>query len=502
MFYKEMRGVKVEVDMYKDIRQSYCDGESQRSIAKRLGISRQTVSKYCEGSAHPDSRKPYERKSDTVTEDVKKFILECFNEDAKENLKKQKHTAKRIFDRLVTEQSFVGGESTIRKAVKDLRAEQSVPPQCSVPLSYEPGEAIQIDWGEATVYLKGKKIKLNTFCARLCNSCDIFVQTYRSANEESFLEAQQLMFDFFGGITRRVIFDNAKVAVKEGFGLHAKPQKKYLSFSAHYAFDLDFCNPAKGNEKGLVENLVGYSRRNFLVPVPRVSSIEELNQMLWDKCLEYRREHKVQGRDHSVNTMYQAELNFLNAIPAFRFDTSKTLVARVDDFSTVPFDRNRYSVPTKYLGKEVTVKGYGNHIRILYQNIEIATYERCYLSGETLYELEHYIGLLERKPRAVFNAKPVKANVTKALLDWGKQLPGGNKEMVKLLRLCVDYGEERILSIKNLIPGHIVPTVDMVRTHLNEPVESPVIYLYTPEIPVDPIDLTEYDKKYGMVVPS
>ena len=108
--------------------------------------------------------------------------------------------------------------------------------------------------------------------------------------------------------------------------------------------------------------------------------------------------------------------------------------------------------------------------------------------------------MLERKPRSVFNAKPVKDNVAKALLDWGRQLPGGNKEMVKLLRLCVDYGEERILKLKDLIPGHVVPTVDMVRTHLNEPTESTVIYLSPNEVPVEAVDLTAYDKKYGMVV--
>ena len=308
------------------------------------------------------------------------------------------------------------------------------------------------------------------------------------------------MFSFFGGITRRIIFDNAKVAVKEGFGLYAKPQNKYLSFSAHYAFDLDFCNPAKGNEKSLVENLVGYSRRNFLVPVPRVSGIEELNQKLWNDCLKYRETHKVQSRIHSVSILYQEELRCLNPIPMFQFDTSKTVVTGVDDYSTVRYEKNNYSVPVKFLRKDVTVKGYGNHIRILYQNTEIATYLRCYYTGETLYKLEHYIDLIERKPRSVFNAKPVKASVTEALLDWGKQLPGGNKEMVKLLRLCVDYGEEKILSIKNQIPSHIVPTVDMVRTQLNEPIESSVIYLSHNEVPVEHVDLTVYDKKYGVVV--
>lgn len=495
-----MKGVKVEMDMYKDIRQSFINGESQRQIAQRLGISRPTVKKYCEGDAHPDVRKPYERPPDTITEGVKQFILDCFKSDKEANLKKQKHTAKRIYDRLVEERNFSGAESTIRKAVKELRAEQIVPPGAIMPLSYEPGEAIQIDWGEATGYIDGEKTKLYIFCGRLCFSCDIFVMAFKSPNQEAFLEAQQVMFDFFGGIAKRVIFDNAKVAVKEGFGLYAKPQSKYLSFSAHYAFSQDFCNPGKGNEKSLVENLVGYSRRNFLVPIPRVSSIDELNQKLWNDCLKYRENHKVQNRNNSVSVMYQEELRFLNSIPRFRFDTSKTVVASVDDYSTVRFEKNNYSVPTKHLRKDVTVKGYGNYIRILYQNVEIARYIRCYFYGRTEYKLEHYIDLLERKPRSVFNSKPVKDNVAKALLDWGRQLPGGNKEMVKLLRLCVDYGEEKILSIKDLIPSHIVPTVDMVRSHLNESTESTVIYISPNEVPVDAVDLTAYDKKYGMAV--
>ena len=182
------------------------------------------------------------------------------------------------------------------------------------------------------------------------------------------------------------------------------------------------------------------------------------------------------------------------------YTTSSLTIIGVDDYSTVRYEKNFYSVPVKYLRKDVTVKGYGNYLSILYQNTEIANYIRCYFSGKTEYRLEHYIDLLERKPRSVFNAKPVKSNVTGTLLDWGRQLPGGNREMVKLLRLCVDYGEDRILSIKNLIPSHIVPTVDMVRTHLNEPTESPVIYLTSKEVTVEPVDLTAYDKKYGMVV--
>ncbi len=487
----------IEVDIYSAIRTRFSDGESIRSIAKSLGISRQTVKKYCEGSTHPEVRKAYQREACVLTNDVNAFILSCFKEDEDEKLKKQKHTAKRIYDRLVEEKAFTGSYSSIRIAVRSLKAERTVPPQSSVPLSYAPGEAVQIDWGEATIYLDGQKTKVHTFCGRLCYSCDIFVQVYKAANEETFLEAQQLMFDFFGGIPRRLIFDNAKVAVKEGFGIYAKPQDKYLSFSAHYAFSLDFCNPASGNEKSLVENLVGYSRRNFLVPVPRVNDIEELNRTLWNACITYRENHKVEHRSNPVKAMYQEEVKFLSAIPRFRFDTSKTTIAKVDDFSTVRYEKNNYSVPTKYLRKDVTVKGYANSICILHEGTVIATYSRQYGSGNTKYRLEHYIDLLERKPRSVHNARPVKETLTKELLDWGDQLPGGNKEMVKLLRLCVDYGEDRILAIKHLIPGHVIPTVDMVRTYLNEPVDSSIIYLKN-EISITKTDLRKYDAKYGV----
>lgn len=489
----------IEVDIYEEIRKLHLNGISQRSIASKLGISRQTVKKYCAGDTVPWVRKNYERDSEIITDEVKAFILECFKLDKEENLKKQKHTAKKIYDRLVAEKGFTGGESTIRKAVKELRKDNVVPPQSIIPLSYQPGEAVQIDWGEATVYIDDIKTRLYTFCARLCYSCDIFVMAFKAANQESFLEAQQLAFDYFNGIPKIVIFDNAKVAVKEGFGLYAKPQDKYLSFSAHYAFDLDFCNPAKGNEKGLVENLVGYSRRNFLVPVPRVKNIDELNQNLLKSCLKYREVHRIKGKSLSVKEMYNEEIKSLSAIPRFRFDTSKTAIAQVDDYSTVRYEKNNYSVPTKYLRQEVTVKGYGNYVLILHKNLEIASFIRCYYSGKTEYKLEHYIDLLERKPRSVFNARPVKENVRNELLEWGALLPGGNKEMVKLLRLCVDYGEDRILSIKHLIPSNIVPSVDMIRTYLDVPTITTAISIKN-DVEVDSVDLRKYDKKYGMVV--
>lgn len=487
----------IEVDLYSKIRTLYTEGESMRSIATRLGISRQTVKKYCEGNTHPDVRKVYTRQPDVITEDVKSFILSCFHQDEAENLTKQKHTAKRIYDRLVSEKAFSGSYSAVRVAVRNLKAEHMVPKYADIPLDYDPGDAIQIDWGEATVYINNQKTKINFFCGRLCSSCDIFVQAYYSQNLESFLETQQTMFDYFRGIPKRLIFDNAKVAVREGFGRHAKATDGYKSFAAHYAFKTDFCNIASGNEKGLVENLVGYARRNFMVPVPRVSSLYELNQSLLKDCLNYRNTHKIESRSQSVKEAYEQELYFLRPIPVFRFDTSRTITPIVGDYSTVRFEKNNYSVPVRYLRKSVIVKGYANEVCIYYNGEIIASFDRLYGSGKTTYRLEHYIDLLERKPRSVFQAKPVRTNVTKELLDWGRLLPGGNAEMVKLLRLCVDYGEDRILSIRDQLPRNIVPSVDMIRSYLHEIPEPNVLYLKN-DIPVTATDLRKYDEKCGV----
>lgn len=156
-----------------------------------------------------------------------------------------------------------------------------------VKLVFDPGEAMQIDWGTFQAYLQGEPVRLYYFCARLCYSCAPFVMCFRRQNTEAFLEAQVHAFEFFGGVPRRVIFDNAKVAVKSGYGKTAIAQDKYKALAAHYCFEMDFCNPASGNEKGLVENLVGWTRRNIFVPVPHVTSLKDLNQHVLTRCRTY-----------------------------------------------------------------------------------------------------------------------------------------------------------------------------------------------------------------------
>lgn len=487
----------IDVDIYQQIREMTTKQHmSQRAVAKALGISRNTVKKYCDGNNVPWERKEYTREAKILTDEVLDFILKCLEEDKDEGLNKQSHTARRIYHRLVAEKGFTGGESTIRLAVKEIRG--SIP-KSFIPLEFDPGEAMQIDWGEATVYLKGIKTKINLFCARLCFSCGIFVMAFMHQNEESFLEGQKKAFEYFGGVPHKVIFDNAKVAVKEGFGKYAVMQNAYKAFSAHYSFHALFCNVASGNEKGLVENLVGFSRRNLLVPVPHLANLAELNMHLLNGCNDYK-SHTIQGREGSVAIRLRQEKSYFYILPKYCFDTSKTVIAKVNEYSTVRFDKNNYSVPADIIGKDVTVKAYGNHINILYKNKVVAAYIRLYGRGNaTSYTLEHYMPLLEKKPRSVFHAKPVRQVIQKDLLDWGMKFPEPNRDTIKLLRLCLDYSVDRILRIKEQIPPTVQPTIDLIRSYLDGPVRSNVVPVSN-DIIVDTVDLSSYDELFGMAV--
>ena len=392
------------MEIYKQIRRMRLQGMSQRQIAATLQISRNTVKKYWDGDNVPWERKDYNRDASVMTESVVAFIRQCLEEDERCGTRKQHHTAKRIYDRLVEERGFTGGETTVRRLVSQLREKAQ---EAFVPLAFSPGDAMQIDWGEATIYLAGVKTVVNLFCARLCYSGAPLVVAYRRQNEESFLDALVHVFQYFNGIPKRVIFDNGKVAVKDGFGAHAKKQAGYAALAAHYGFEAIFCNPASGNEKGLVEGLVGYSRRNTCVPVPRVETMEELNALFREKCRKYL-SHHIRGKETNVGSMLLQEQKYLYPLPGYPFDCCKRSVGRVDRFCTVRFDTNNYSVPAEYCGREVSVKASPETVSIYLEGRCIAQHERCLEKKKTVYDLTHYLPLLEKKGRAIFYAKQLK----------------------------------------------------------------------------------------------
>lgn len=427
------------LDVYKEIRRLRLEGiTSQRAAARQLGISRNTVKKYWDGDTVPWEHKPYHRAASVLTPEVVQFVKSCLDEDEQENLKKQRHTARRIYHRLVEELGFTGSESSVRSLVHDMRSERHTS-QVFVPLRFAPADALQIDWGEATVYLCGEKEKVNLFCARLCHSCAPYVIAYKRQNLESFLDAIIHTLQYFGGVPRRLIFDNARVAVKSGFGAHAAAQEDYSQLAAHYGFEPVFCNPSSGNEKGLVENLVGYIRRNVCVPLPRVNSLDELNAKLMEKCTRYLN-HQIEGRSRKVGEMLEEEQAALRPLPRYTPDVAKKTYPRVGRYSTILFDTNHYSVPCRYRGKTTTVKAYPNHVEIWIDGTMVARHDRLFGRREESLDLEHYLPILAQKGRAIRYARPVQKAVPVQFIDWLESQHLSSKEMVELLSQCLDAG--------------------------------------------------------------
>lgn len=219
------------------------------------------------------------------------------------------------------------------------------------------------------------------------------------------------------------------------------------------------------------------------MPVPNISTIDELNEKLLEYCAVYRN-HKIPGKDLTVGEMAENCKEHWIPLPPYRYDTSNTLQIKADDFSLVRFDHNKYAVPYQYSSKMITVKGSGNQVIMLFQGEIIAKYDRDYRHNQTHYRLEHYIGLIEKRPRSVYNAAPIKKTVPTELYQFLMKL-SSPKEIVKVLRLYLDTG--------NAVLEHL-PYADSYNTLYAGVIGSPVREMpIESSIGIVPPDLKRYD---------
>lgn len=478
------------MDQYQDIRRYYAEeGLSERAIAKLLGISRNTVSKYKNGEVLPGQRKQATRSS-PVTGPVREIVLGYLAENESSPAKQQQH-AKRIFDRLRIEHGFQGAYSTIRALVKELRGKSQV----YIPLEFDPGQAAQVDWGSAYAYIGGVRTKVELFCMRMCNSGSIFVRAYPTQRYESFLDGHVQAFSFFAGVPRTLIYDNLRTAVKKGWGKNVREeQAPFRLLRAHYVFRSRYCNPRAGNEKGLVENLVSLSRRNVLSPAPRVSSFDELNETLRTYCLAYL-DHKIQNRPEPVGQLLQVEQQHMLPLPITPFDPAIAVTNKANRYSLVRHDNCYYSIPVRLAGQVITVKAYPLRIELWHKGEMVAEHQRSYQQSHIQYKVEHYLPALERKPRAARDAAPVKRNVSRSILAFGEGL--SDKDFVAVLKLTVDHGEDAVLRAIEQVTAQGRHSAEAVRFQLMQD-RNPSIPLTT--VPVDPalpgvrpVDLSQYD---------
>ena len=378
----------------------FVEGWSIRKVSKMFEISRQTVRKALKDSSIPVYRMEKPRKS-PVMDSYKEIISKWIMTD-RDVPKKQRHTARRIYDRLTEEYQFQGCESTVRRFVRELKKELEISnPTGFIPLTADYGEQAQVDWGTGAVFIAGEKRKISLFCIKLRASKVPFVRAFPSERTEAFLEGHRLAFEWFGGVPSECLYDNLKTAVTKIIkgSPDREETKQFSSLRSHYLFDSQFCNVRSGNEKGAVENLVGYARRNTMVPVPDVPDLETLNAKLLNWCEREKDRHRDK---------WEQEQKALRPLPLYSFDTSTTNSAIVSSTGLVTFDRNVYSVPPENAGKSVTVKAYWDRIVIILKGKELAQHLRPRGRDKESIKLEHYLDILERKPRGSRNAVPVR----------------------------------------------------------------------------------------------
>lgn len=429
------------------------EGLSQRQIATKLGISRNTVSKYLKNNTAPTTvlrqnvygKKEYSPETQRVLP-----IIDQWLEDDLKNWKKQNHTAIKIFKRLQDEYDFKGSASNIRKIVAKRRQQIQ---ECFIPLDYQLGHQFQFDWGEADIILQGRKQRIYLFCVQLSASRMRFVRAYIHEKQEAFLDGFVHAFEFLGGVPTEGLLDNLKTAVQKILqGRDRLEQESFIGLQAHYVFKAEFCNPASGNEKGRIEGTVGYVRRNAFVPLPEVQSINELNDYLLNWCLEEAARTRVPNKSETVLEMWEKEKNHLHSLPSIPFEACKLLSCKVNKTSLITVETNRYSVPSGYVGHAVWAKIFVDRVIVVAQNHVIAEHTRSYERNQMITVLDHYLEVLLKKPRAIRDAHAFQSieipEVFRRFHLKMREQEGseGDRKFIRLLLLHRDIGMDNLTA--------------------------------------------------------
>jgi transposase len=433
------------VELYGRVRHAcHVEGLSRREAARRFGIHRNTVRKMLAFAVPPGYRRakpPLRPKLGAFTAIIDQILAA----DRSAPLK-QRHTAKRIFERLRAEHGYAGGYTTVKAYVHEHRARSQ---EMFVPLAHPPGHA-QADFGEAVAVIGGIRQKIHFFCLDLPHSDAGFLKAYPAERTEAFLDGHNAAFAFLGGVPQSILYDNTRLAVARILGDGTRQRTRaFAELQSHYLFLDRFGRPGKGNDKGKVEGLVGYARRNFLVPVPVVPSFAALNAHLEQRCLE-RLDHRVRGHQESIGERLVRDLSVLQPRPPTAYEVCERKPARVSARSLVRYDRNDYSVPTAYGHRPVLVKGYVGEVVIACGAAVIARHPRCYGREEFIFDPLHYLALLEQKIGALNQAAPLQgwelpeAFATLRRLLEARMGKAGKREYVQVLRLLESFRLEDV----------------------------------------------------------
>lgn len=433
-----------DMEWWADIRRKVLvDEVSKREILRQSGIHWKTLDKILNNSIPSGYQRTKERPKPKIGPFADRIAQ--ILEDDKQVHKKQRHTAKRIFER-IREEGYTGGYTQVKETVNRIRQKKR---EVFMPLLHLPGEA-QVDFGHALIKEDGRLRKVIFFVMSLPYSDAVYVQAFERICIEAVWEAHKRAFAFFGGVPKRISYDNERVIVG---GIISPTERKltqgFLQLQSHYLFEHHFCRVRRPNEKGVVESMVRYTRSNYMVPIPHVCSLDEFNEQLSERCSD-ELSRRVRGKPATKEELLQDDKTFFIKLPDYPFDASRKVSTTSSSLSLVRFDRNDYSVPTRYASCPVVVKGYTDRVEISYLRERIAFHKRLWGKEDVSFDPVHYLRLLERKPGALDYALP--------LHNW--KLP----ECFRVLRnrLEVEKGSEGVreyIRVLRLLEKHSVADI-------------------------------------------
>ena len=372
-----------------------------------------------------------------------------------------------------------------------------------LPLSHQPGEA-QVDFGFAQVKLAGQAAKVALFVMTLPYSDALFIQVFPRECTEAFLEGHKRAFAFFGGVLRRISYDNSKIAVSKITGSRQREvTKEFLRLKSHFLFQDHFCLVRRANEKGHVERLLDFARTNYLVPVPEVTSLIELNAELLRRC-QADLDRQLYGKPAPKAVLLEEERSALLPIPSQEFEARRVKPASVNSLSLVRFDTNNYSVPVKYAHRQVLVVATVDEIRLVYEDRLIARHLRHWGREKYLFEPIHYLALLERKPGGFDFARPLENwNLPSCFDTLRRRLERepqglGMREFIRVLRLLEHSNLPQLTDAVEYALDLDITDADSIRVILEHRREEPVPLFsldgrpHLKGVHVEPTDVSAY----------
>jgi len=507
------------VEQFEQIRRDRDrEGLSIRGLAVRHGVHRRAVRDALASAVPPVKRSPVGRPAPKLG--PYRAVIDGWLEADRTAPRKQRHTARRIHQRLVDEHGADVAETTVRQYVRARKRAMGLAVcEVFVPQAHAPGMQAEVDWGEAEVVLAGVAVTVHLFVMRASFSGAVFCQASLVETQQAFLELHVQAFEWFGGVFPSLRFDNLKSAVKKVLkGRRRVESDRFVALRSHYLFVSQFTTPGiqGAHEKGGVEGEVGRHRRNHLVPVPDVADLAELNRLLLAGC-ESDLDRRIDGRAVTVGEAWAAERPLLLGLPAEPYDACETAAPRVDAKSLVTIRQNRYSVPVALAGLKVSARVGAREITINHSGREVARHERLHGKAGTSAQLDHYLELLARKPGAMENSVALAQERDRgtwpgcfdelwaALSDrYGRS--DAARQMVDVMLLCREHGPDGVeLAVRGAltagaIDGRAVALLARRAQSTERATTVPLTGLgprleaITRPMP----DLTEYDQRHGL----